>query len=389
MQASEIRESYKLMGIPGMISMASGSPDSDLFPVEDIIESIMSTFKYHASEALQYATTEGYLPLREKLVEKMKQTAKVECTTDNIILVSGSQQGLELSAKIFVNEGDYIACESPSYMGAFNAFCPYLPEYESIPTDDIGIIPEELDKVLARNEKVSMIYVIPNFQNPTGHTWSLERRRAFMDVIQKYNVPVIEDDPYGEIRYEGESLPSLKSMDTKGQIVYLGSFSKIMAPGFRVGWICAEPEIIEKFVFAKQGCDMQVTAFAPIILSEYMEAHDLNKHVKKICDSNKRKRDLMLNQMEENFPDTVKWFKPEGGLFIWVTLPEGINSKYVLDRCVENNVIFVTGKLFYPMNGPENTFRLNFSKMSEENIVEGIKRLGAILKDIVNNREIL
>lgn len=380
MQASEIRESYKLMGIPGMISMASGSPDPDLYPAKELKQAAVRVYERYAGEALSYAATEGYLPLREKIVAKMKKQAGVECELGNIMLLSGSQQGLELSAKIFVNEGDFIACETPSYMGAFNAFCPYMPEYESVPTDELGMIPEELERILKNNKRIRMIYVIPNFQNPTGHTWSLERRKAFMDIVNQYDIPVIEDDPYGEIRFEGENLPTLKSMDKKGNVVYLGSFSKILAPGYRVGWVCAAHEIIEKFVFAKQGCDMQVAAEAPMIINEFMEMNDLDGHVREICQSYKEKRDIMLQAMEEYFPENIRWSKPEGGLFIWVTLPENMSAQEILDACVENKVIFVTGKLFYPTYGPLNTLRLNFSKMSKENIIEGIKRMGQVLR---------
>ncbi len=380
MQASEIRESYKLMGIPGMISMASGSPNPAYYPAEAIKQAAMYVYDHMPSDAMAYASTEGYAPLRDKLVDRMWAKAGVKCTRDNISLISGSQQGLEMAAKIFVNEGDYIACETPSYMGAFNAFCPYQPRYESVPTDELGMLPEELDRILANNDRVKLIYVIPNFQNPTGHTWSLERRKAFMDVVNKYEIPVIEDDPYGELRYEGEPLPSLKSMDTKGLVIYLGSFSKILAPGFRVAWVCAEPVIIEKFVLAKQGSDMQVASNNALLINQYMEMNDLDAHVQEIIAGYRHRRDVMLKAMDENFPSCLKWNKPEGGLFIWVTLPEGIDAHDILNVCVENKVIFVTGKLFYPVNGPTNTLRLNFSKMDDEQIVEGIRRMGVAVK---------
>jgi len=383
MQASEVRESYKLMGIPGMISLAGGAPASDLYPVEGLKKASANIYDNYAEIALSYSATEGYGPLREKIAKRMRTTAGVKCSADNIMLLSGSQQGLEMAAKIFVNKGDYIACETPSYMGAFNAFCPYEPNYESVPTDEFGMIPEELDKILMRNQKVSMIYVIPNFQNPTGHTWSLERRKAFMEVVNKYEIPVIEDDPYGEIRFEGMPLPTLKSMDTKGLVVYLGTFSKILAPGYRVGWVCASEKILEKFIFAKQGCDMQVTSIIPMIINEFMELYDLDEHVRYICSVYRKKRDAMLQTMEECFPLGVKWSKPEGGLFVWVELPEGVSAKEVLDICVEKKVIFVTGKLFYPTNGAENTLRLNFSRMTEDVLVEGVRRMGDALKQVL------
>lgn len=382
MQASEIRESYKLMGIPGMISMASGSPDPAYYPSEELKNAGIKVYEENAALALSYASTEGFLPLREKIAARMCK-AGMQCTADEIQLISGSQQGLDFSAKVFVNEGDYIACETPSYMGAFNAFCPYLPQYASVPTDAYGMIPEELEKILESNKRIRMIYVIPNFQNPTGHTWSYERRKAFMEIVNKYEIPVIEDDPYGELRYEGEHLPTLKSMDTKGLVVYLGSFSKILAPGYRVGWVCAAPEVIEKFIFAKQGSDMQVAAMAPMIINEYMEKNDLDAHIEVLRESYKKKRDIMLNEMEKIFPKSLSWSKPEGGLFIWVTLPEGVNAKDILDVCVENKVIFVTGKLFYPVSGPDNTLRLNFSKMGEEEIVEGIRRMGEAIRQVL------
>ncbi len=380
MKASEIRESYKLMDIPGMISLSSGSPDPSLYPMDQVKQATMAVLDQYGTTALSYSATDGYDPLREKIAQRMWTKAQVRCSMENILIMSGSQQALEFSAKIFINEGDYIACETPSYMDAFNAFAPYLPKYASVPTDEFGMLPEELDKILAENKKVKMIYVIPNFQNPTGHTWSLERRKAFMEVVNKYEIPVIEDDPYGELRYEGEALPSLKSMDTKNLVIYAGSFSKILAPGYRVAWICAAPEIVEKYMFAKQGADLQAPSSAQLEVDMFMEMFDLDEHVKKICAAYKHKRDVMLQMMEENFPDCVTWNKPEGGLFIWVTLPEGINSKDILKVCLENRVMFVTGSMFYPNGGVENTFRLNFSWMNEEDIKEGIRRMGVAIK---------
>ncbi len=380
MKASEIRESYKLMDIPDMISLSSGSPDPSLYPMEKVKQATMAVLDQYGTTALSYGATDGYDPFREKIADRMWKKAGVRCGIENILIVSGSQQALEFSAKVFINEGDFIACETPSYMGAFNAFAPYLPQYASVPTDEYGMLPEELDKILAANDKVKMIYVIPNFQNPTGHTWSLERRKAFMEVVNKYEIPVIEDDPYGELRFEGEHLPTLKSMDTKGLVVYAGSFSKILAPGCRVAWICAEPEIVEKYMFAKQGADLQAPSSAQLEVNMFMEMFDLDEHVKKICTVYKHKRDVMLQMMEENFPDCVKWNKPEGGLFIWVTLPEEINAKDILDVCLENRVMFVTGSMFYPNGGVYNTLRLNFSWMSEDDIKEGIRRMGTAIK---------
>ena len=330
MKASEIRESYKLMHIPGMISLSSGSPDPALYPTEQMKQAAIAVFEEAGQTAMAYGETDGYVPLREKIVDKMIKKANVKCDINNILIVSGSQQALEFSAKIFINEGDTIACETPSYMGAFNAFNPYKPNYASVPTDKDGMLPDELDKILSENDRVKLIYVIPNFQNPTGHTWSLERRKAFMETVNKYEIPVLEDDPYGELIFEGEPLPSLKSMDTKGLVIYAGSFSKILAPGYRIGWICASQRIVEKYMFAKQGADLQATTSAQMEINQFMEMFDLDEHVKKIRACYKHKRDIMLKAMDENFPNCVRWEKPAGGLFIWVTLPEGIDSKDIL-----------------------------------------------------------
>ena len=387
MKASEIRESYKLMELPGMISMSSGSPDPALFPIEKLKEATVAMLGESGQWALSYGSSEGLESLRAKIAKRMGAKSGIKCTAEDVFLVSGSQQALDFSARIFVEEGDMIACETPSYMGAFNAFTPSMPQYASVPTDEEGMIPEELEKILAQNDKIKMIYVIPNFQNPTGRTWGLERRKRFMEIVNKYEIPVIEDDPYGELIFEGERMPALKSMDTKGLVVYVGSFSKILAPGYRVAWISASPEILEKYLYAKQGSDMQVPSTSEYVIDKFMELYDLDEHVELIKASYKHKRDVMLKTMKACFPDCVKWDKPRGGLFVWVTLPEGVNSKDILKVCLENKVMFVTGAMFYPNGGVDNTLRLNFSWMNETDIVEGIKRMGAAiteaLKDLV------
>ena len=335
------------------------------------------------TDAFSYMATEGYGPLREKIAARMQEKMNVDCKTENIMILTGSQQGIEMSAKVFVNEGDYIACESPSYMGAFTAFNTYLPEYVGVPTDEEGMLPEELDKILTENDKVKMIYVIPNFQNPTGHTWTLERRKAFMEVVNKHEIPVIEDDPYGQIRFEGEDIPTLKSMDTKGLVVYLGSFSKILVPGYRVGWVCASDEIFQKYYLVKQGLDMHSTASVQVEINEYMEIYDLDQHIEKIRATYKKKKDSMLEAMKESFPKSVTWSKPEGGLFVWVTLPEGKNAKELLNVCIEHKVIFISGSAFYPDGGGENTFRMSFASMDQQVMVEGIRRIGEAMKEFL------
>ena len=365
-----------------MISLAAGSPDPNLYPV-DALKDVALKARERGTDAFSYMASEGYLPLREKIAARMCKKMGVNCKTENILITSGSQQGIDMSARVFVNEGDAIACESPSYMGAFTSFNAFLPEYVDIPTDEDGMIPEELDKILEKNKKIKMIYVIPNFQNPTGHTWTLERREAFMDVVNKYEIPVIEDDPYGEIRFEGKDVPSLKSMDTKGLVVYLGSFSKVLVPGYRVGWVCASDEIFQKYYIVKQGLDMHSTASVQVEINEFLENYDLDEHIAKICATYKRKKDVMLKALEKYFPACVTWSKPEGGLFVWVTLPENINAKELVMACVEHKVIFIAGAAFYPNGGHYNTFRISFASMDEDIIVEGIKRIGEAMHEFI------
>lgn len=377
---SEIREAIKLTLRPGMISFAGGLPAPEMFPVEEMKEASRLVMEENGQTAMQYSTTEGFDPLREKIVERMKIKYGIHTEKDNILITNGSQQGLDFSGRLFLDKDDVVLFESPSYMGAFNAFKAYEPAFQEVPTDEDGIIPETLEKILEENKKVKMIYVIPDFQNPTGRTWSLERRKAFLSVVQKYEIPIIEDNPYGELRYEGEAFPSLKSLDTSGLVIFLGSFSKILAPGYRIGWICAEKDILQKYIFAKQGADLQPSTISQMEINKYMDLYDLDAHVEKVKAIYKRRRDLMYDTMLKCFPDRVKFQKPHGGLFMWVELPEDINAKDLLTKCVDQFVAYIPGAAFYPNNGKKNTFRLNFSNMSDELIEEGIQRIGNVLK---------
>lgn len=384
MRASEIRESYKLMEIPGMISLASGSPDPSLFPIREWRQAGIAVMEEMGENAMAYGTTDGYDPLRKKIAERMRTKAGFMCNYSDIQILSGSQQGLELAARILVNEGDYIVCENPSYMGAFNAFGAYMPRYIGIMTDENGMLPTELEQVLSSNDRIKMIYVIPNFQNPTGYSWSLERRKVFMEIVNRYEIPVIEDDPYGEIIFSGDPIPSLKSMDTKGLVVYLGSFSKILAPGLRVAWACAAPQILEKLMLAKQGADLQAPQTVQMEIDKYLETYDIDAHLQEICRLYQHKRDVMLNAMEKYFPACLNWSKPNGGLFIWVKLPEGVNAKDIMQACLKDKVMFITGSMFYANGGVDHTFRLNYSAVAEDKIVEGIKRIGSVLHNALS-----
>ncbi|MGL5258356.1 MAG: PLP-dependent aminotransferase family protein [Proteocatella sp.] len=378
--ASEIRELLKLTARKEVISFAGGLPAPELFPVEEFMEASKRVMLENGRDALQYSTTEGFPQLREQIAERMNRKLKTTVGADDILVTNGSQQGLDFSGKVFLNPGDIVICESPSYLGAINAFKSYDPKFIEAPTDENGMIMEELEKILAENKNVKMIYVIPDFQNPTGRTWPLERRKKFMEIINKYEVVAIEDNPYGELRFEGEILPSLKSMDTKGLVVFLGTFSKTFAPGLRIGWVAADHEILEKYNVIKQSADLQCSTISQRELAKFIEMYDFDAHVEKIIKVYGQRRDLMLDSIKKYFPEDISVTYPEGGLFMWVTLPAHCNTKDIMVKCLEGNVAYVPGGSFYPNGGVDNTFRLNYSNMNEEKIVEGIKRLGDILK---------
>jgi 2-aminoadipate transaminase len=383
MKVSDIRELLKLTTRPEIISFAGGLPAPELFPVEDIKAATDAVMDEQGRAALQYGPTEGYLPLREKIVQRMEDKNAIKTTTDNIILTAGSQQGLDYVAKLFLNPGDVVIMESPSYLGAINAFNAYQPNFVEIPTDENGMIMEELDKVLATTENVKFIYVIPDFQNPSGRTWPLERRQKFMEIINKYGIPTIEDNPYGELRFKGEYQPALKSMDTEGLIIYMGTFSKIMAPGYRIGWTCADVEIIEKINLIAQAAALQTSTIAPMIISKYMDMFDLDAHVDKIRAVYKHRCELMIKTMQEEFPPEAKFTDPDGGLFTWVELPSYVNTRDLAAKAMENNVAFVPGSGFFPNGGNNSCMRLNYSCMPDERIVEGVKRLADVIKSAI------
>ncbi|MCK9216386.1 MAG: PLP-dependent aminotransferase family protein [Firmicutes bacterium] len=378
-KGSAIRELLKLTEQPEIISFAGGLPAPELFPIEELKEVCVKVLETDGRAGLQYSPTEGYIPLRKIISQRLNKIG-IEIGYDDILITSGSQQGLEFSAKIFIDEGDIIICESPSYLGALNAFKAYLPNFVEVGMDEDGMKMDELEKALQVNKNARFIYTIPNFQNPSGITMSLERRKKLVELAEKYNVPVIEDNPYGELRFEGEEIPPVKHFDKTGIVVYLGTFSKNFAPGLRLGWVAASTEILQKYVLVKQGADLQCNSLTQREIAYYINNYDLESHIKKIIEVYKKRRDLMLDTMGKEFPENVTYTYPNGGLFTWVTLPEGIDAAEVLKSALEEKVAFVPGGPFYPNPGNENHFRLNYSNMPEDRIVDGIKRLGKVLK---------
>ncbi len=381
MQASEIRELLKLTAQPDIISFAGGLPAPELFPVEEIAKVSHDLVLKEGRQLLQYGTTEGRVTLREKIAKRMADKYNTVVKPDDILITTGSQQCLDFAGKLFLDPGDVVLCESPSYLGALNAFNAYEPVFMEVPTDEGGLIPEELDKILETTLRCKFIYVIPDFQNPTGRTWTMERRKKFMEVVNKHNLPVLEDNPYGELRYEGKILPSLKSMDTKGLVMFLGTFSKIFCPGLRLGWIAAESSVLQEFVKVKQSADLHSSNFDQGVADAYMENYDLDAHVEDIVALYRKRRDLIIRTMEEEFPKGTEWTHPQGGLFLWLTFPEGVSALKVFEKCIEMKVAGVIGDAFYPNEKTDRSMRINYSNMPEEKIVEGVKRMAKAIRE--------
>ena len=301
-KASDIRELLALVNKPEIISFAGGLPAPELFPVDKIKAATDAVMDENGRAALQYGPTDGLLRLREQIADRLLAKNGIHTDPEHIIMTAGSQQGLDFAARLFVNPGDYVLMESPSYLGAINAFKLSQPRFKEVPTDDGGMIMEELDKILATTENVKMIYVIPDFQNPSGRTWSLERRKKFMEIVNKYEVIVLEDNPYGELRYKGEYLPSLKSMDTKGLVVYLGTFSKILAPGYRLAWMCASKEIVEKINLIAQAAVLQTSTITMMVVSKFIDMFDLDAHVETVRAVYEHRCSVMMDAMAKYFP---------------------------------------------------------------------------------------
>lgn len=378
-KGSDTGEILKLISQPDMISFAGGLPAEESFPADEIGKAVDIVLKSNPGKALQYGPSLGHEPLRASIAARMNRIVKTKYTADNVMVTNGSQQALDILCRVFCNKGDTVIVEQPSYLGAITAFDLTGVNYIEIPGDGKGMIISELEKALATHD-VKLIYIVTDFQNPTGITWTAERREALMRVVDKYEVPIIEDNPYGELRYEGEYLPSLTAFDTKGLVCSLGTFSKTFAPGMRLGWIAAQPKVIEKCDLLKQNMDLSTPPFVQYVAQAWLENFDFDGHVQKIKDLYRQRRDIMLKLMDEQFPKEVTYTRPEGGLFIWVTLPEYINARELFKQCVAKKVAFVPGELFFASPGHANYFRLNYSYNDEAVIREGIGRIADVLK---------
>lgn len=379
LRASEIREILKITQREEVISFAGGLPAPELFPVEEMKQISLAVLAEAGREALQYSTTEGYKPLRAKISDRINRKFQTCVGADNILITSGSQQALDLSGKLFLDEGDVVLCESPTYLAAISAFKAYQPHFIEVPTDEYGMIISELARILETTDRIKFIYVIPDFQNPTGKTWPLSRRQEFMGLIRKHQIPVIEDNPYGELRFEDERPPSLKSMDSNGLVIFTSTFSKTFCPGMRIGWIAADTKLIEKYVLIKQGADLCTSLRSQMEISCFMDRYDLDWYVERLIALYRNRRDAMVEELTATLPPGVKFTRPNGGLFLWVELPEYMKANTLLQACLNSNVAFVPGDSFFPNGGVENTLRLNYSNMPEERIREGVRRLSDVI----------
>jgi 2-aminoadipate transaminase len=372
LQRSFIREILKVTDSPEVISFAGGLPNPRFFPVDPVAEACARVLRESGREALQYRTTEGFLPLREQIVERYARRG-VAVTPEQVLITTGSQQGIDLVAKIFVDEGDRVVLERPSYLGAIQALGLYQPEFVPVPLEKDGPEIAALEEVT--RTPLKLMYSVVNFQNPSGLSYSLGKRQAVAEVLARAGVIFLEDDPYGELRFRGKDLPSMRTL-LGDQAILLGSFSKVVSPGVRLGWVVASAPIMEKLVIAKQAADLHSSSFEQRVVHQFLLDNDLDAHLEKIRAAYGRQRDVMLEMVERCCPPEIACTRPEGGMFLWMTLPDGLSSMDLFEAAIRENVAFVPGMPFYVDGGGEDTMRLNFSNTDPTRIEEGITRLG-------------
>ena len=387
LKPSAIREILKAPATADTISFAAGNPAPESFPIEQMQALANEIFNENPTMALQYGVTDGYTPLREAIAKRQKEKFNIGKDFDQTIIVSGGQQGIELACRVFCNEGDAVICENPTFIGALNAFRSNGAKPVGVPMLDDGIDTDALEKTIETTPNAKLLYVIPSFQNPSGITTSLEKRRKIYEIAKKHNLIILEDNPYGELRFAGEDIPTIKSFDEDGIVIYCSTFSKILSAGMRVGYVCAPEEIASKMVVAKQTSDVHTNLFFQILAHKYMTKCDLDAHIGKIQEIYRHKCTLMLDAIKGGFPECIKYTKPEGGLFIWCTLPDKIDATAFIKRAAAENVRVVPGITFNcDENAPSQSFRLNFSTPSDEQIVKGIKILGKLAYKMLNEK---
>jgi 2-aminoadipate transaminase len=385
LKASAIRELLRLVNDPEIISLAGGMPDPTLFPKDVIAEIARDVFLNNAGKALQYGATEGIPTLRETLLKMTREEGVKDAELENIIVTTASQQGLGLLAEILINPGDSVIVEAPSYVGGLQAFHAFQANFITVPLDEEGIrvdiLEEKLKELKENGINTKFIYVIPNFQNPAGVTMSLKRRKKLLEISHNFDIPILEDDPYGDIRFEGEKIPSLLELDKIGNVIELRTFSKILAPGLRLGWIVGDKEVIKKVSLAKQAADLCSPSSTQYIADKFIRDGYLINYLNLVRKEYKIKRDAMLGALEKHFPTETSWTKPQGGMFVWAEVPEYIDTDQLFKEAIKEKVAYVIGSAFYPYGEDKRHMRLNFSLNTPEKIEEGIKRLGNLLKN--------
>ncbi|HET9031010.1 MAG TPA: PLP-dependent aminotransferase family protein [Candidatus Aquilonibacter sp.] len=383
LRASTIREMLKVTQQPDVISFGGGLPAPELFPTREIAECTAEVMDEYGAAALQYGVTEGIPEMRTWVADRLSHRLHTLFDPNEILIVNGSQQGLDLIGKIFLDPGDHVVLEHPSYLGAIQAFDAYQARYLSVETDENGIVPHSLERVLEHADPFpKFLYLVPNFQNPTGRTLAADRREAIVRICERFDLPIVEDDPYGELRFEGEDLPSLTSLAKTACVIYSGTGSKIMAPGLRIAWLAIpDHDVREKIALAKQGTDLQTGSLAQYVFHRYAsKRHAFEAHVDRIVETYAHRRDVMVKALGEMMPDGVEFNRPDGGMFLWARTP-GIDTTELLKLSAQQKVVFVPGVSFYPERDVHDGMRLNFSNASEEKIQEGILRLAAAVRE--------
>lgn len=384
MKPSAIREIFKSLTNPEIIAFAAGNPSEESFPADKFETLATKIFKETPSKALQYGITEGYPPLRSQLEERLWRKFGVDKDRNTLIVVSGGQQGIELAVKTMCNPGEVVLCENPSFIGALNAFRSNGAKPVGVKMEEDGICIEELEKACIENPNAKLLYLIPTFHNPGGTTMSLEKRKKAYEIARKYGIIILEDNPYGELRFAGEDIPTIKSMDTDNIVIYCGSFSKVLSAGMRVGFVSAPPEIVSKMVVAKQVEDVHTNQFFQMLCSQFIEEYDIDAHIEKIRAIYRRKCGIMLEALDAYMPKEVKYTRPDGGLFVWLTLPERVNLQEYVAKCLEKKVAVVPGTAFTPdENEISHSFRITYATPSDSQLKEGVIVLSEVAKELL------
>lgn len=383
LKPSAIREIFKYAADPAVVSLSAGNPAPDAFPAKEIAEISADLLSRRPVDALQYGLTEGYAPLRDYLKKYMKDKYGIGSENDRLIITSGAQQVMDLAAKSLCNEGDVVICEAPSFIGSLNSFRSYNAKLVGVPVEPDGINTEILEEKLKTEKNVRFIYVIPNFQNPSGVTMSLEKRKKVYSLAKKYGVMILEDNPYGELRYFGENVPAIKSLDTDGIVMYAGSFSKVISPGMRVGWCVAPNPVIQKMVVCKQGQDVHTNMWSQIVIHEYVTKYDFEAHLNYLRELYRKKAQFMMDLLDEHLAPYITYDKIDGGLFIMCKLPDNINMLDFCKEAVKRKVCVVPGNAFLTDENEEcHTFRVNFSTPTDQQLEKGVKILGELIKEL-------